>query len=163
MKILNLGCGTKTSADPDVINIDWSIYFRLKKNRIAGILAQPFLHGERLQRFNSLPNNIMVHNLERGLPFASDSIDVVYHSHFLEHLDRDAARKFLLEVKRVLKLGGVQRIVVPDLEQAVRGYMKHLATCQDDTEEAGRHDAYVAAIIEQCVRRHTAPPIRNLS
>ena len=31
MRIINLGCGTKTCQNPDVINIDWSIYLVLKK------------------------------------------------------------------------------------------------------------------------------------
>jgi hypothetical protein len=34
----------------------------------------------------------MVHDISRGLPFPPDTIDVVYHSHLFEHLDRSAAR-----------------------------------------------------------------------
>lgn len=32
MQILNLGCGTKVSDDPAVVNIDWSIMLRIKRN-----------------------------------------------------------------------------------------------------------------------------------
>lgn len=112
-----------------------------------------FLTGERLSRFESLPDNIMVHNLAKGLPFDTGSIDVVYHSHLLEHLDRGVARTFLSEVKRVLKQDGIQRIVVPDLEKACKAYIAHIAISDDSPEETGEHDAYVAAIIEQSVRR----------
>jgi len=153
MKILNLGCGTKVSSSPDVMNIDWSIYLWIKKNRVFRVIAPLYVNGERLRRFNSLPDNIIVHNLARGLPFASNSVDVVYHSHLLEHLDRDVARVFLLEAKRVLKPGGVQRIVVPDLEKAVMAYVSHIATCRDNFEEAIKHDSYIAGIIEQSVRK----------
>jgi SAM-dependent methyltransferase len=156
MKILNLGCGAKTSSDPDVINVDWSIYLRLRKSGILRVLARPFLDGIRRQRFNSLPKNIMVQNLRKGLPFESQSVDVVYHSHFLEHLDRDAAVKFLREVKRTLKPGGIQRIVVPDLENIVKAYINHLASCQNNPDETKNHDAYVAAIIKQCVQKETS-------
>lgn len=153
MRILNLGCGTKVSPSPDVMNIDWSITLRMKKNRALRVAAPLFLRGQRLDRFNSLPQNTMLHNLAKGLPFASNSVDVVYHSHLLEHLDTDTATTFLMEAKRVLKLGGIHRIVVPDLERAASAYVLHLSTSQSDSDEACRHDSYVAALIEQSVRR----------
>jgi SAM-dependent methyltransferase len=153
MRILNLGCGTKVSSSPEVINIDWSAYLRLKKSRALRVIAPLFLKGQRLNRFRSLSDNIVVHNLAKGLPFASNSVDVVYHSHLLEHLDRDKARIFLLETKRVLRPGGIQRIVVPDLEKAARAYLSHLSSCQSDPAEPSKHDFYVAAMIEQCVRK----------
>ena len=166
IKVLNLGCGTKVSSTPEVVNVDWSIYLRLKKNRLLRPLVPWFVKGERLRRFKSLPDNIMVHDLAKGIPFESNSVDVVYHSHLLEHLDRDAARKFLLEAKRVLKPGGIQRIVVPDLERICNDYISHIAVAQRLGDEAVKHDAYVAALVEQCVRREAfgtsqQPPLRR--
>ena len=153
MKILNLGCGVKTSSSPDVVNLDWSIYLRLRRNPVLRILALRLLKGQRLERFKSLPANILVHDLSKGIPFPADSIDVVYHSHMLEHLDREVAVSFLLEVKRVLRPGGVQRIVVPDFEYLCRAYLGHTAACEKGPDEVARHDEYIAAVIEQCVRR----------
>ncbi len=152
MKILNLGCGVKTSSSPDVINIDWSIYLRLRRNPLLRPVALRLLTGVRLERFKALPQNILVHNLAAGIPFAADSIDVVYHSHMLEHLDREVAPVFLTEVLRVLKPGGIQRIVVPDFEHLCRLYLSHVAACEKDPLEIGRHDGYIAKTIEQCVR-----------
>lgn len=153
MRILNLGCGTKVSLISDVINIDFSIYLQLRKYRLFRPIILLFLKGERLRRFKNLPDNIMVHNLTERLPFASDSIDVVYHSHLLEHLDRNIAKRSLLEFKRVLKSGGIQRIVVPDFEQMCRDYLFHISICENNPDETKKHDQYVAAIIEQCVRK----------
>ena len=155
MRILNLGCGSKASSSPDVVNIDWSIALRLKRNRLLRRLVPLWATGDRLRRFNALPSNIVCHNLAHGIPFPSDSVDAVYHSHFLEHLDREAARRFLLEVKRVLKAGGVQRIVVPDLEKLCREYVTHLDAC-NDPGEAEAHDSYIAAFLDQCVRREAS-------
>lgn len=152
MRILNLGCGTKTSSDPAVVNIDWSIYLRVRRRWLLSKAAPLFFRGERLRKFQSLPNNIVVHNLAKGIPAASDSVDAVYHSHLFEHLDQATARAFAREVLRVLKPGGVHRIAVPDLEEACQLYLDHLAKCSGNREEAARHDTYVAAIIEQCVR-----------
>ncbi len=153
MRILNLGCGTTASPDPAVLNIDWSPYLRLRKNRILRGAAPLVLHDQRLVRFRSLPDNILARDLTRRLPFADDSIDVVYHSHLLEHFDLWVAERFLGEVRRVLKPGGVQRIAVPDMEQACASYLRHISLCDADPAEARNHDRFVAAIIEQCARR----------
>lgn len=153
MKILNLGCGTKTSDRPGVINIDWSIYFRVKKMWVLRPIASLFFQGKRLEKFHSIPSNVMAHNLKKGIPFSSDSVDVVYHSHFLEHLDKDVAEKFLIEVKRVLKDGGIHRIVVPDLETASKAYLAHIVACKNNPSETANHDLYVAALIEMFVRK----------
>jgi len=155
MKILNLGCGTKTSNMPGVVNIDWGTYLRLKKMRVLRPFVPLFLRGERLEKFKSLANNIMVHDLSTGIPFKSDSIDVVYHSHILEHLDKDVAENFLREVKRVLKPGGIHRIVVPDLEKACKSYISHIATCESNESESENHDSYIAELLEQSVRRES--------
>ena len=120
MKILNLGFGTKTNDGPGVVNIDLSILLRINSSGLLSKMAPLILNGERLKKFNDLPENILVHDLSTGIPFDDDTVDVVYHSHVLEHLDRDVARKFLLEVKRVLRPGGIHRIVVPDFEYICR-------------------------------------------
>jgi len=153
MKMLNLGCGTKISNKPGVINIDWSIYLRLARMKIITPVVPLFVRGERLEKLNSLPDNIMVHDMAKGIPFDSDSVDVVYHSHMLEHLDRDVADEFLIEVKRVLKPGGIHRIVVPDLEKACRAYIAHMSSCETNPDESDNHDSYIATLLEQSVRR----------
>ncbi|WP_211828548.1 class I SAM-dependent methyltransferase [Kistimonas asteriae] len=155
MKILNLGCGVKTSDKIGVTNIDWSIYLRLKNKKMLSSFLPLFFRGERLNRFRSLPDNIMVYNLAKGIPFSSDSIDVVYHSHMLEHLDRDVAEKFLIEVKRVLKVGGIHRIVVPNLEEICSAYVDHIALCEINPDEHKKHDSYIASMIEQSVRKES--------
>jgi SAM-dependent methyltransferase len=167
MKMLNLGCGVKTSDRPEVTNIDWSIYLRLKRNRLFRVVAPLVFNGERRDRFHSVPDNIMVHNLAKGIPFEAESVDVVYHSHMLEHLDRDVAGEFLLEVKRVLKTGGICRIVVPDLEAGARAYLAHIVSSERDPDEAEEHDTYVARLIEQSVRKEASgtshqKPLRRL-
>ncbi|MDU8884653.1 methyltransferase domain-containing protein [Yeosuana sp. MJ-SS3] len=97
----------------------------------------------------------MVHNLAKGIPFESNSIDVVYHSHLLEHLDQDVAKQFLLEIKRVLKPNGILRIVVPDMEKVCRDYVSHIEVSEKNDVEAQKHNQYISAIIEQSVRRES--------
>ena len=161
VKILNLGCGTAASDHPDVVNIDWSVYLRVRRSAWGRALAPVLFRGERRARYDSLPGNVRVHDLSKGIPFPDGSVDVVYHSHLLEHLDREVAEAFLREVRRVLKAGGIHRIVVPDLEKICRAYLADVDACGERPEEGGRHDEQVAALLEQSVRRGAAGTSRQ--
>ena len=97
-KYLNIGCGSHYSKDKQWINLD----------------------------FISLDNEVISHNLLKGIPFNNNEFDFVYHSHVLEHFKKADGRKLLNECYRVLKPGGILRIVVPDLEQIVRNYLSIL-------------------------------------
>lgn len=70
--------------------------------------------------------NVKYHNIKNKLPFSDSSIDVIYHSHVLEHLNKEEADKFIKDCFRVLKPGGIMRIVVPDLERIAREYILNL-------------------------------------
>ena len=153
MKLLNLGCGEKTTDREGAVNIDWSAMLRLRAHPMRHLVVPLILHGDRLARYRALPDNIMIHDLSKGIPFDSNSVDAVYHSHVLEHLDRGVGERFVREVLRVLKPGGVHRIVVPDFELMVRGYVEHLDAADADPARQQEHDEYVSAILEQSVRR----------
>jgi predicted SAM-dependent methyltransferase len=70
------------------------------------------------------------------IPFADRSVDAVYSSHMIEHLDRREARAFLREARRVLQPGGVLRVAAPDLALLVKGYV---TTGDADDFIAGTH------------------------
>jgi SAM-dependent methyltransferase len=167
MKILNLGCGTKTSAHPSVINIDWSILLRIRSNPVLCALAPVLLNGDRLRRFRSLPGNLLVHDLSQGIPFPDASVDVVYHSHVLEHIDREISRGFIKECARVLRPGGLIRVVVPDFERYCRHYLAHIDLCENgDQHVIDIHDSLLEPMLTQSVRREAdgtsrQPPLRR--
>ena len=157
MKILNLGCGTKTSPHPSVVNIDWSALLRIRSNPMLRALVPVLLNGERLSRFRSLPDNLMVHDLSRGIPFPDASVDLVYHSHVLEHLDRGVAPRFIQECARVLRIGGLIRVVVPDFERYCRNYLDHVGLCEKEGERViGEHDRMFEPMLLQSVRREAS-------
>jgi len=143
--IFNLGCGTKTS--PAAVNIDWSVYLRLHRSKLGRALAPLWLRGYRREYFAGLDGEIVVHDLQKGIPAADDSADAVYHSHVLEHVDREAVTGFMAEVLRVLKPGGVHRIVVPDFERHVRDYLTSLDS------DAPNHDEHFVPLLQWSVRR----------
>lgn len=151
--ILNLGCGTRTS--PLTINIDFSIYQRIRKLPGGGIVAAAAVRGERRDQFDSMDDNLVVHDLRTGIPADDNSVDAVYHSHTQEHIDREHIPAFFAEVIRVLRPGGIHRIVVPDFELLVRRYLESLGADRQN------HDDTIYEILGQCVRREAAGTSRQ--
>ncbi|RME78984.1 MAG: methyltransferase domain-containing protein [Planctomycetota bacterium] len=123
MIMLNLGCGSQIH--PDWINIDLA---------------------------TSTPG-VISHNLLEGIPYKNDSVDVVYHSHVLEHFPLDKGEWFLGECFRVLRPGGIIRVVVPDLESIVKSYceFKKAAEGGDPIKEAN-YDWILLELYDQTVR-----------
>ena len=54
------------------------------------------------------------------LPHADNSVSLIYCAHTLEHLEERFGKKFLMECKRILKNGGIMRIVVPSTDNDFR-------------------------------------------
>jgi predicted SAM-dependent methyltransferase len=83
-----------------------------------------------------------VADLTRSLPFRSESVDFIHSEDFLEHVDYGAGQVVLDECYRVLRPGGVMRLLMPDLESLVeRIYLRreehHLRWCQVQLDARG--------------------------
>lgn len=123
---LNLGCGLAVA--PGWVNVDGSL------NAVISDLPTPihrlFYRLSGSSRYYSVQeycdllgkHRFVHHDLASGIPFQDNCADVVYSSHFLEHLPRESAKKLVREAQRVLRPGGRIRLCVPDLEHAVRLY-----------------------------------------
>lgn len=75
---------------------------------------------------NNTDNNIekldLNWDLRNPLPFEDNSVDFIFNEHFIEHLTVEESRQSLKDLRRVLRVGGVMRIAMPDLEAAVEIY-----------------------------------------
>lgn len=65
-------------------------------------------------------------DLRKPLPVDDNSVDFIFTEHFIEHLTRPEAVKFLQECFRALKPGGTLRISTPDLEYIMDQYFSGL-------------------------------------
>jgi SAM-dependent methyltransferase len=111
------GCGM--SAPEAWTNFDVSPTLRIQKTPVLGSL----LKG----RLNTVfPENVRYGDIIKGLPVADNSCDGLYCSHTLEHLALKDFRIALQHSYQILKPGALFRLVVPDLEQMARGYLKSL-------------------------------------
>lgn len=121
---VNLGCGSCVAAG--WVNIDNSPGARIARYPWLRWLLWKFKIISDRQYEVPWPKDLVLRDLTRDLPFADCSIDYVYSSHALEHFARSQAQKLLTEIYRVLKKGGVLRLVVPDLTFGARRYIAAL-------------------------------------
>lgn len=59
-------------------------------------------------------------DVSTGIPLPDESVDVIFHEDFIEHLSQKNQIVFLSEALRVLKVGGVHRVNTPDLLTSMR-------------------------------------------
>jgi predicted SAM-dependent methyltransferase len=123
LKLVNLGCGAHYH--PDWINLD--------KNP----LSPDVTHVDALAR----------------LPFMDSSIDAVYSSHVVEHLTSGDALVALEDVRRILKPGGLIRLVTPNLEAIVQTYLDLLHDAMDGKVQASeKYEWMILELFDQSVR-----------
>jgi predicted SAM-dependent methyltransferase len=120
---VNIGCGQTPTAGWR--NFDNSLSVQLAKwPRIARLLN--FLGLLERTNFDFIKfaqsHKIEFADAARTLPLDSGAVDVVYSCHMLEHLDRQEASRFLKEVLRILRPGGILRLAVPDIRRYVETY-----------------------------------------
>ncbi len=132
---LHLGCGLTTPRS--WINLDgsWNAWFAKHPRLRRAIRAVPILPSSQLD----IPwsPDILIHDVRKGLPFPDNSLSAIYSSHFLEHLYMREADALLEECFRVLRPGGVIRMVVPDLRAILSDYDGHAAaTSNGDAPQA---------------------------
>ncbi len=66
----------------------------------------------------------LIADLRRCLPFRSVTIDYIHSEDFIEHMELGHVFSFFKECHRILKEGGVMRVLTPDLYQFARRYAK---------------------------------------
>ena len=104
--------------------------------------------------FDADSNLVKKVNILGGLPFEKDTFDVIYNSHFLEHLSPSQAKFVLKEARRLLKEGGILRIVVPDLENLCKEYLQILekVSINDDAKLNKKYRWISVELLDQLVR-----------
>lgn len=62
------------------------------------------------------------HDARQRFPFGDNSVDLIYSSHFLEHLTYKEGLEFLKECRRIMKPGSTMRLLFPDTEKLINHY-----------------------------------------
>jgi len=117
---LNLGCGGRPIKG--FINVDFDNLKKMKKRYPDAKIQK----GIIIKNFNIFK-----------LPYKSETVDLVRADSLIEHLSFSEEKKFFLEVKRVLKKGGICNISTPDFEKTVRLWLK----LKDDWQDFYKNDS----------------------
>lgn len=104
--------------------------------------------------FHAVSNLVKRVNILKGLPFEDDYFDAIYISHFIEHLTNNQSLFVLRESIRVLRQGGIIRIVVPDLENICREYLNILEKVKENSNFDEKYNWIVAELLDQMVRNY---------
>jgi Methyltransferase domain len=110
------GCGF--TAPEEWLNFDASMTLKWERTPLLGRL-----YTKNAQRF---PQNVRSGDIVRGLPVGEGSSKGVYASHVLEHLALEDFHKALENTKQILEVGGIFRLIVPDLGWAATEYVRRL-------------------------------------
>jgi predicted SAM-dependent methyltransferase len=108
---LNIGCGT--SGIDGWVNIDNS----------PSILLSRLPLGKRIFRTPDWPRDVRRADVRKRIPFPDSSVSCIYSSHTFEHFTYEESLAVARECFRVLRPGGILRLVVPDLGILVRDYL----------------------------------------
>jgi len=85
----------------------------------------------------------IIHDVHEGpMPIGDESVDAIYTSHTFEHIFPDKLTDVLKDCRRVLKPGGKIRIVVPNIERAIRAYVKGDSNYLKDKNNPTKPDFY---------------------
>lgn len=123
MKCLNIGCGCRYNSS--WVNID----------------------------INPVDKDVIGYDINKRIPFTDNSFDVVYHSHLIEHIPKKRAESFIKDCVRIVRPGGIMRVVVPDLEQIARMYLKSLEQAVSGSEGwAANYEWMMLEMYDQAVR-----------
>ncbi len=144
---INIGCGP-TGQIKGFDNLDNSPSVLLSKMPfIKPILYKIGLIAEH--HYKADWSCVIQCDVSKGLPYKDKSVDKIYSSHFLEHIPQDKAIRVLKECYRVLKTGGIMRLVVPDLFFYAKQYIEQTQTLLEHSilpDDRSIHDTFLKSM-----------------
>jgi predicted SAM-dependent methyltransferase len=97
-------------------------------------------------------------NLLGRLPYDNETVNYIYTSHFLEHVPQNKSFSFLTECARIIRKDGILRIVVPDLENICREYIRII----DSEPHSFKREWIVVELLDQMVRNQSGGEMQNI-
>jgi SAM-dependent methyltransferase len=144
MRKIYVQYGSGAQYVPGWISFDASPTLRLQKVPLLGRLLKGHLNCV-------FDEEIRYGNIVNGLPLTDNSVDVVFCSHILEHLALEDFYTALSHTYRILKSGGIFRIIVPNLRLDIEDYL----SAYNSPESGG--EASISFFRNSCVGKVTRP------
>jgi len=123
---VNVGCG-QTPVN-DWVNYDnsWSVRLAPWPKIVSVLQKAGFISSSQKSYIEfARKSGIKWADATKRIPEKTSSVDVLYSSHMLEHIQPDDVEAFLSEARRILKPGAILRLAVPDVNYHVSNYLSH--------------------------------------
>ena len=121
---VNIGCGN-TPTD-GWINFDNSLAIKLANSPFLYLLAKilKLLNKQQIENVEwNRKHKIHFADATKKIPLETNSLECIYTSHMVEHLSRNGVLIFLNEALRILRIDGILRVSVPDLQISINNYL----------------------------------------
>lgn len=124
IKGLNLGCGFDNPENWIGLEGGASLWLIRKSPKFLLRRSYKDFNMSESMEFDEYVDKVKAvkyihYDIRKGLPFRDNSVPHIFSSHFLEHLTRKEAISLIEECYRVIRPGGIIRIVVPSLDELV--------------------------------------------
>lgn len=96
-------------------------------------------------------------NFNKALPFADETFDGIFCEHVVEHFDFEHGVKMITECRRILKKGGIIRIIVPDGKIIIDSYTNNpqkiveYKKCESGTAMEAVNKSFYQRYEHQCI------------
>jgi predicted SAM-dependent methyltransferase len=118
------------------------VYIGCGHDRLPG-----FIHVEINLGKNKAGLPDVLADISEWIPLPNSSVDLVYSVATLEHLTYTQLLNCLLESRRILKRGGVVRLVVPNLDKYVQDYLHQVYDPGEKATPDYPNDNYVDTFV----------------
>jgi len=110
---------------PIIRNSKWQIRNLKKDKQYLNVGCGPNLDDRFINMdYQWRPGMDLCWDITKGIPLQSSSIKGIYTEHCLEHITFEQTQVVLAEFYRMLKSGGIVRIIVPDAELYIDLYTR---------------------------------------
>jgi predicted SAM-dependent methyltransferase len=125
-EIVNLNIGSGENAVEGYINLDYSPNVLLSRAPLLKSVMK-WLKILKPEHMKSWDKSI-VYKDARKLNYAETSVDLIYSSHFLEHIYYWEAQELLKSCYKFLAPGGTLRLALPDYKLMAEGFIEQHKT-----------------------------------
>lgn len=151
---LNIGCGPNGQFE-GFDNLDNSPSVTISKYPLIKKLLL-FFGMVTKDQFEANWDKVIKCDASKRLPYKDESVNIIYSSHFLEHIPEEKGIQVLRECYRVLIKGGVMRLVVPDLLWYAEHYVtetRKIVSGKTISNDRSIHDKFLNTVYGAYIKR----------
>lgn len=115
-----------------MINVPKYLYVGCGNHRMEGFTHVEIDYAKRFSKNTVVPEPEILCDITENIPVRDNSIEIIFSRETLEHLKYRELLNHLIECHRILKIGGIVRIAVPDLDHFVKKFIERKSNIDEE-------------------------------